>query len=141
MKTFADFPKQRPLLPPKFEAIYSEHCNTNRNGKSAASGLSQKMESWMHRKVAADMKDGKPKSTLEIGAGTLNHLVYEPAAAPYDIVEPTPARYRTSADLHRIRNIYEDAGEVPATSCYDRIISIAAFEHICNLPDVIARCG
>jgi hypothetical protein len=24
---------------------------------------------------------------------------------------------------------------------FDRIISIAAFEHICNLPEVVARCG
>lgn len=139
--TLARFPKQRPPLPPKFAAIYSEHCNINRNGNSTASGLSQKMESWMHRKVAADVKDGRPKSTLEIGAGTLNHLAYEPASAPYDIVEPTAARYHASRDLHRVRNIYEDAGEVPATSRYDRIISIATFEHICNLPDVIARCG
>ena len=140
-KTLANFPKQRPPLPPRFAAIYSEHCNTNRKGSSAASGLSQKMESWMHRKVAADVKNGEPKSTLEIGAGTLNHLAYESTSAPYDIVEPTQARYLSSPDLHRVRNIYEDVGDVPATSYYDRIISIATFEHICNLPDVIARCG
>ncbi|HKR14149.1 MAG TPA: hypothetical protein VJT15_18945 [Pyrinomonadaceae bacterium] len=139
--TLAGFPKQRLPLPPKFAAIYSEHCNTNRNGSSAASGLSQKMESWMHRKVAADVKGGEPKSTLEIGAGTLNHLVYEPSSAPYDIVEPTRARYRHSPAQHRVRKIYEDVGDVPATNYYDRIISIATFEHICNLPEVIARCG
>jgi hypothetical protein len=141
LKTLASFPKQRRPLPAKFEAIYSEHCHVNRNGSSAASGLSQKMESWMHRKVAADVKDGKPKSTLEIGAGTLNHLVYEPASAPYDVVEPTRSRYLSSAALHRVRKIYEDVSEVPAANYYDRIISIAAFEHICNLPEVIARCA
>jgi hypothetical protein len=30
---------------------------------------------------------------------------------------------------------------VPEIARYDRIIPIATLEHICNLPNVIARCG
>src|SRR4051794_4757572 len=49
------FPKQRPLLPDAYRRIYAEHYRRNREGESPASSLSQKMESWMHRKVAADV--------------------------------------------------------------------------------------
>ena len=141
LKTFAAFPKQRPPLPPEFAAIYKEHCKTNRAGNSTAAGLSQKMESWMHKRVAADVKRGTPKSTLEIGAGTLNHLAYEPLSAPYDIVEPARDLFIAAPELHRVREIYKDVCEVPLVNRYDRIVSIAVFEHICNLPEVVAQCG
>lgn len=138
---FRNFPKSRAPLPPEFQAIYAEHHRRNREGSSAASGLSQKMESWMHRKVAEDVRSGRSRSTLEIGAGTLNHLPYEPYALPYDIVEPESELYKSSINLNRIRNAHPDIKEVPAWARYDRIISIAAFEHICDLPEVVARCG
>jgi cyclopropane fatty-acyl-phospholipid synthase-like methyltransferase len=41
--------------------------------------------------------------------------------------------------LPRIRSIYADISEVPAEIQYDRITSVATLEHICNLPEVIAR--
>lgn len=139
--TFSNFPKQRPELPPAYQAIYAEQYKENREGGSKAAGLAQKLESWMHRKVAADVVSGGARSTLEIGAGTLNQLQYEPNAKPYDIVEPFEFLYKTSPFIDRIRTVYDDISEIPAGVTYDRITSIAAFEHICNLPEVIARCG
>lgn len=138
---FSDFPKTRPELPPAFQAIYAAQYKENRDGGSKAAGLAQKMESWMHRKVAADVATGPDRSTLEIGAGTLNQLQYEPHAKPYDIIEPFHSLFEDSPYKERIRNAYDDISEVPADVKYDRIISIAAFEHICNLPEVIARAG
>jgi hypothetical protein len=138
---FSNFPKTRPALPPEFQAIYADQYKENRDGSSKASGLAQKMESWMHRRVAADVASPPEKSTLEIGAGTLNQLQYEHNANPYDIVEPFHSLFEGSEYIDRIRNAYDDISEIPAGSKYDRIISIAAFEHICNLPEVIARAG
>lgn len=138
---FENFPKTRSTLPPEFQAIYADQYKENRDGSSKASGMAQKLESWMHRKVAADVQAGPDRATLEIGAGTLNQLQYEKHAKPYDIVEPFHSLFESSPLVNRIRNVYDDISEIPEGTKYDRIISIAAFEHICNLPEVIARCG
>ena len=84
----------------------------------------------MHRKLAEDVRSGSPKSTLEIGAGTLNQLPYEPLSDPYDIIEPFRDLYESSPNLARVRNIYDDILEIPHTAKYDRIISVAVLEHI-----------
>ena len=95
----------------------------------------------MHKKVAEDVKLGVKKCTLEIGAGTLNQLPYEPLSNPYDIVEPFRDLYKSSRNLSRIRNIYDDILEIPGAAKYERIISVAVLEHVCNLPEVVAQSG
>jgi hypothetical protein len=95
----------------------------------------------MHRRLADDVSSGQPKSTLEIGAGTLNQLPYEPLSNPFDIIEPFHDLYEASPYLERVRNIYDDIKDVPLSARYERIISVAVLEHICNLPEVIARSG
>jgi hypothetical protein len=140
---FPQFPKTRPPLPKEIEEIYSTHYKSNRDGGTAAASLAQRVEAWMHRKVAADI--ARPpqagKTTLEIGAGTLNQLQYEAEVGPYDIIEPFVSLYQGSRHLNRIRNIYADISQVPSGSRYDRITSVATFEHILDLPAVVARCG
>lgn len=136
---FSDFPKVRPTLPPEYEKIHLQHIQENRRGQSPASRLSTGLEGWMHRRIARDAQGNL--STLEIGAGTLNHLQYEPHHAAYDIVEPAHYLFDGSPYLSRVRTIYDDIKEVPLDTRYDRIISIASFEHICNLPEVVAACG
>lgn len=138
---FENFPKIRSVLPPEFQAIYADQYKENRDGGSKASGIAQKLESWMHKKVAADVASGPEKSTLEIGAGTLNQLPYEQYSKPYDIIEPFHSLFESSPFKDRIRDVYDDISEIPEDKKYDRITSIAAFEHICNLPEVIARSG
>ncbi|MDB5425040.1 MAG: putative ubiE/COQ5 methyltransferase [Phenylobacterium sp.] len=135
----ARFPKTRPELPPKLAAIYTRQYLENRAGATPAASLSQRLERWLHRQVAADVKDGAPRSTLELGAGTLNQLAFEPPSEAYDIVEPFEALYRDRPQRARIRDVYADAAEVPAERAYDRITSVAALEHICDLPRVLAR--
>lgn len=136
---FSEFPKTRPPLPPEFEAIYLQHYRNSREGNSQILGLAKWAEGWMHRKVAEDVSHAAPKSTLEIGAGTLNQLPYEPHSTPYDIVEPFQELYQPSPHLPRIRNIYANISDVPPEARYERITSIAALEHVCDLPELVAR--
>jgi hypothetical protein len=136
----ARFPKTRPPLSPKMEAIYTRQYLENRSGETPAASMAQRLEAWMHHQVAADVKDAHTSgATLELGAGTLNQLAYEPTGGAYDIVEPFEALYRDSPLLGGVRTTYADIGEVPATQAYGRITSVAALEHICDLPLVLAR--
>jgi hypothetical protein len=139
---FSQFPKTRPPLPTNIAKIYKGYYKKNRTGGTPASRLAQWAESWLHKQVAADVAlDCSPKTTLEIGAGTLNQLQFEPKIGPYDIVEPFEELYVGADERNRIRNIFADIGDLPMNLRYDRITSIATFEHICNLPEVIARAG
>lgn len=138
---FSTFPKERVPLTPEYAAIYVAHYRNSREGSSKVLSLAKRAESWMHRKLAEDVRAGLPKSTLEIGAGTLNQLPYEPQSNPYDIVEPFQELYQSSPSLTRVRNIYNDIRDIPHSSRYERITSVAVLEHICNLPEVVAQCG
>jgi hypothetical protein len=135
---FSKFPRQRPELPPEYAAIYLQHYRNSREGNSQILGLAQYAERWMHKKVAEDVRDTEPRATLEIGAGNLNQLPYEPHSAPYDIVEPFRQLYESSPHLGRIRTIYDNISDIPAGTRYERITSVAVLEHICDLPVLVA---
>lgn len=139
---FERYPKIRPALPNNIQAIYSAQYKSNREGGTPASSLAQRMEAWMHRQVAQDVYQcgARELNTLELGAGTLNQLAYEPMVANYDIVEPFSALYQSSPQLHRIKNIFSDISEIPFANRYDRITSVATLEHICTLPELVASC-
>jgi len=137
------FPKTRPPLPPRLAEVYERQYAENRAGGSTAASLSQRLERWMHRQVAADVTGnvggGMARPTLEIGAGNLNQLPFEPEGPAYDIVEPFRELYEGSPRLARVRDAFADIAEIPADRRYDRIVSIAALEHVCDLPALLAR--
>lgn len=133
------FPKTRIDLPAEYKEIYEKHYLANRNGQYKTTSLSQHLESWMHRQVAADLKPGIEASTLEIGAGTLNQLPYEPVCGPYDFVEPFHALWETAPGRERTRNAFDDISEAKDCGPYDRITSVAVFEHITDLPTLVAQ--
>lgn len=135
---FDNYPKVRIELPLEYQSIYSEHYKNNRQGSTSASSLAQKMESWLHRKVAKDVLDISDRSTLEIGAGTLNQLMYE-QTKPYDIIEPFVELYAHSKFRDQINQVYRDIAEINESNRYDRITAIATFEHITDLPKVVAK--
>ena len=135
---FENYPKERIELPPEFQKIYSEHYKNNREGGTSASSLSQKMERWLHRKVANDVVGVRDRSTLEIGAGTLNQLEYE-QTRPYDIIEPFAELYLNSKFKDQVRDVYKDIDEISTSKKYDRITAIATFEHVIDLPKVVAK--
>ena len=135
---FESFPKTRPQVDAeKLKQLYKNY-EENRLAKTTASRLSKYMEGWMHKKVAADVKCDFDKTTLEIGAGSLNHLKYEQTKV-YDVIEPWKKLLESSPNLNRIRDIYNDMADVPASVKYDRIISVATFEHLLNLPQIVAQ--
>ena len=94
----------------------------------------------MHKQVAA--RNGSfIEPVLEIGAGTLNHIPYEPNGFEYDAVEPMLILYRDKPQLQRIRNLYNDLDQIPLNSSYGRIISVATLEHLIELPKILACSG
>lgn len=135
---FDNFPKKRNALPEKYKAIYSTYYKKNREGHTAAASISQRLEAWLHKKVAEDVKLISNRSTLEIGAGTLNQLKHEDTQ-PYDIIEPFRSLFADSPFLNKIRNIYNDIDEIDLQNIYDRITAVATFEHVVDLPKVVAK--
>src|SRR5581483_6242554 len=104
---FEQFPKKRPELPGEFKKIYLSHYQKNRGGKTPATFFSKRMETWMHKKVASDLNGQKAPDTLEIGAGTLNHLAFENTGV-YDIVEPFTELYFNAPEFKKVRQFYTD---------------------------------
>lgn len=136
------FPKVRPPLSERIQSIYAEHYKSNRSGGTPAASLAQKMERWLHHSVAADRKHrGSDVETLELGAGTLNQLPYEEPVGKYDVVEPFTALYVDSPHRSKVRDFFADMANLPKDRRYDRITSVATFEHITNLPEVVAWSG
>lgn len=136
----AVWPKTRSALPPEYQAIYDQHMALNRGGGSRLNSLALKAEEWMHRQVA------RPSASrvLELGAGGLNHVRFEPTAEIYDVIEPLPevvsrARSRVPHEVHYLGDYdaltqYARQGEAK----YDKVISVAVLEHLEDLPAVIA---
>ena len=144
MTPFPQFPKVRPPLAEPYSSILRDYYKVNREGGTTATSLAQRMERWLHRKVAGDVTgSGRAGNirTLEIGAGTLPQLRFEPVVGPYDIIEPREYLYRGSPRLGRVRAIYADISDLPDDASYERITSTATFEHIENLPDVVAAAA
>ncbi len=130
------YPRMRKPLTPAHEEIYVEEYKLNRGGKGFLYRATQKLESWMHRKIAQEQQSG---SILELGAGSLNHVPYEDPAYNYDCIEPFTELNEDSPYRTRIRDIYNSLDEVPPSVQYDRIISVAVLEHLTDLPKMIAQ--
>ena len=80
LKLIKKFPKKRKALPKPLRKIFNSFYLKNRQNF-----LSQMSERWLH--VSMDDRN-KNKRTLELGAGTLNHLRFEFNDKQYDIIEP-----------------------------------------------------
>ncbi len=139
------YPRTRPPLTPAHEAIFAAEYQRNREGRGSVLRAASGLEAWMHRRVARG--SGARGPVLEIGAGTLNHLPFEPAAARehYDIVEPM--RYLVDSNpaaLAQVRGRFESIADVPTPArggvAYARVVSIAVLEHMTDLPAEVARC-
>lgn len=103
-----------------------------------ASSLAQKLESWTHKVVAANVVGAR---FLEVGAGTLNQITYFQIKKIeyYDVVEPPVFLYQNSPLKAHIRHFFSDIEE--CNHVYDTIFSIAALEHVVNLPHTLAKMG
>ncbi len=129
----ASYPRSRPPLSLAQKSHYVEHYRKNRS-----SAIGAALERWMHRAVA----DARPGAVLlELGAGNLNHVPYEPGAAAYDVVEPFHQLWDDSPYRSAVRAIYEDMSQIEPDRLYDRIISVAVLEHLTDLPWIVAKSG
>ena len=133
----ANFPKVRKPLPTDYEAIYVDMYEHSRKGRNPAAAAALRLEQWMHRQAILD--DAFP--LLELGAGTLNHVPFEPNEGKYDVVEPMPKLYEGSPSIGRIDQFYDSIHDVPSSSLYRRIISVAVLEHVLDLPALVARAA
>ncbi len=125
---FNKFPKKRPPLPTKLKSIFNKLYLDNRK-----SFLSQLSERWLHLVI----KERKiKKKTLEIGAGTLNHLEFENLNKIYDIIEPKKFLFKENPKKKFVNKIYNNLRKCK-NSYYDRIISCAVLEHHTNLPEFL----
>lgn len=134
------YPRERPRLRPELEEIFATEYLKNRRGESFVSSLGKFFEAWMHHKVASSRRLFPHTSiidSLELGAGTLNHLRYVNELDNYDVVEPKVYLYENSVNFKRVRNFYADVGDISKSQKYDRIISIATLEHIEDLPTLL----
>lgn len=135
------YPRTRPALSPSHERIYQLEYKSALDGETFITALSRRADTWMHRRVALGAGTG---ATLELGAGSLNHLPYEGSKGEllnYDIVEPQGFLYKNHSDLSSVRNVYDDIDKVPDGKKYRRIISVAVLEHVQDLPMTIAGCA
>jgi len=137
-RLLATYPRTRPPLPRELAERFVEEYRANRNGQHAVNSLVARLESWMHRRIAANAPAG---SILEIGAGTLNHVPYEEHATRYDVVEPFEELWIDSVHRPRVQKILRDIDEVDPATRYDRIVSVAVLEHLTDLPRVVAKCA
>jgi hypothetical protein len=134
----SSFPRNRPPLTDAHERIFVTEYRLNRQGDAVVEGLAKRVEGWMHHRVATYAGQSP---TLELGAGTLNHLKYETTTACYDIVEPFVELFSTEPMRDRLRHIYQSQSEISLQSTYARIISVAVLEHMTSLPQELARSG
>lgn len=130
------YPRTRPPLTDAHKAVYVEEYKINRGEEGLLYRVISVLESWGHRRIAREMSSG---DVLELGAGSLNHLSFEPKVIHYDCVEPFSDLYRDSPDLDRVRSMYVDVDDIPCNHKYSRIISIAVLEHLDNLPYIVAK--
>jgi len=133
------YPRLRRPLPPKLQEVYEDTYLTSRDGKTVLYSITQALEGWMHRRVATGAR--ADQQVLEIGAGTLNHLPWEPAGQIYDVVEPFTALYRGRKETRAVRTFYVDVADIPPHLRYQRILSVATLEHILDLPRLVAKAA
>jgi len=127
------YPKKRAPLSKKIKKIFNNEYTKNRTNF-----LSQLSESWLHFSIKG-RKSKKKCSTLEIGAGNLNHLKYESPnnLLNYTVIEPQKFLLKNNKYKNSVK-IYKNLNQVKKKSL-DRIISCAVLEHVTDLPKYLAQ--
>ena len=137
------WPKVRPDLPDAYGLIYAEHMHGNRSGGSLLNKTALWLEEWMHRAVS------RPRAArvLELGAGNLNHVRFEPLAEHYSVVEPLmevveSSRRKTQVPIDYLGD-YSDLLELARSSdiTFDKVLSVAVLEHLEDLPAVVSAAS
>ena len=122
------YPKKRPALSKEVKKIFDIEYKKNRENL-----LSQLSESWLH--FAIKGRNLLFNTTLEIGAGSLNHLKYENFTKKhiYDVIEPKKFLYKNNKNKFLVNKFYKSLNNTKK-NFYSRIISCAVLEHLEDLP-------
>lgn len=126
--------KQQKPLPIAYQKIYNkfylDYALSSTKSRQAALFL----ESWYHRKIASVNNVDSP-IILEVGAGSLSHVVYEKSYEKYDIVEPKTFLWENAdpRQKSRVSNYFASLELIPSGNQYSKIISIACLEHVNDL--------
>ncbi len=130
------FPKRRTQLSKPLKKIFDIEYKKNRTNF-----LTQLSESWLHFAIKGRLSNLN-LSTLEVGAGTLNHLKYESKnnLKNYNIIEPKKFLFKNNKLKSCVANVYKDFNKLPKNN-FDRIISCAVLEHLEDLPMFLAKTG
>ncbi len=141
LRLLGRYPKTRPPLTERHTENYQiEYARNRGSGGLLYRGVAY-MEGWMHRSIAR-RGSGNAGPVLELGAGNLNHVLYEPDTAPYDALEPLPELCLKSPRAGHVRQVfdsYDRLGEIAPDDGYSRIFSAAVLEHLEDLPRVVAE--
>ena len=141
LRLLGQFPKTRPPLTERHIETYESELARNRgSGGLLYRGVAY-MEGWMHRSIVRHGR-GYAGPVLELGAGNLNHVQYEPDTTPYDALEPLPELCLKSHQAGHVRQLfdsYERLSEIASEDGYSRIFSTAVLEHLEDLPRVVAE--
>tara|TARA_B100001057_G_scaffold391746_1_gene400094 strand:- start:2298 stop:3047 length:750 start_codon:yes stop_codon:yes gene_type:complete len=125
------YPKKRPALSKEVKKIFDIEYKKNRENL-----LSQLSESWLHFSIKG--RKLFYNSTLEMGAGSLNHLKYENFIKNqrYDVIEPKKFLYKKNKKKFLVNKFYKSLKNTKNKS-YNRIISCAVLEHLEDLPNYL----
>ena len=122
------YPKKRPALSKEIRKIFDIEYKNNRENI-----LSQFSERWLHYSIKG--RDLLFNETLEVGAGSLNHLEYENFDKKhlYDVIEPKKFLYNNKKNKFLVHKFFKSLKHTKNKS-YNRIISCAVLEHLEDLP-------
>ena len=125
------YPKKRPALSREVKKIFDIEYKKNRENL-----LSQLSESWLHFAIRG--RNLLSNTTLEIGAGSLNHLKYENFTKKhiYDVIEPKKFLYKNNKNKFLVNKFYKSLSNTRKNT-YNRIISCAVLEHLEDLPNYL----
>ena len=140
LRLLGHYPKKRPPLTKRHIENYETEYARNRGSGGLLYRSVAYMEGWMHRSIVRHGR-GHPGPVLELGAGNLNHVLYEPDTVPYDALDPLPDLCLQSPHAGHVRQVfdsYERLGEINSKDGYSRIFSAAVLEHLEDLPRVVA---
>jgi SAM-dependent methyltransferase len=121
--------------------VYEAEYIRNREGNGIVQSFAMRLEGWMHRMVSKCGADHSNGPVLELGAGTLNHLSYEPNVTTYDVAEPFLSLLDVGNRRSRLRSVYRDIHDIEGQDIYSRILSIATLEHVLDLPQLVERAA
>ncbi|MBK6279561.1 MAG: hypothetical protein IPF57_16250 [Gammaproteobacteria bacterium] len=117
---FEQFPKTRPALPEEIARIYVSWYRENREGGSASKPIAapRPWRSWLHRRVAADLRPGAATSIRWNSARATLNSSAGPPCGPTTSSSPLPSCSGTRPLSHACAASMPTSARLPAEARY-----------------------